>query len=761
MRVMHESRRGISAEFTTREAPRAASRGRSGEPFEEQRAAQGLPHGARASLLRRRAFPPIVIACLAHACVATSARAADGSDTNLPVVVVTATRNARPAFDVPAAIDAVALDPAGASTPGINPSEYLGSVPGLIARDRQNYAQDEQLSIRGFGARSSFGVRGVRLYVDGIPATMPDGQGQVANLNLASADRIEVLRGPFSALYGNASGGVVQIFTADGTDPASLRAALDGGSYGTYRLDANARGAGERYDYNVDVSQFYTDNYRAHGRAQRENGNAKFDWRSGEGGKLTLVVNTVALPNADDALGLTRAQFEADPRAPQPVAVQFDTRKSVHQQEAGAIYEHDLGAGQDVRVLAYYGLRDVQQFQAIPLATQARPTSPGGVVDLDGNFGGTDARWTSHASLAGRPFELTAGVDYDRQDQHRRGFNNYIGAQLGVAGALRRDEQDDVYNFDQYAQARWDFAERWSLSGGLRHSAVHFTSVDHYVNATSPDDSGAADYAATTPVLGVLFRATSNWNLYASAGNAFETPTFNELGYRPDGSAGINFGLVPARSRNEELGSKWRFGRGSEFDVALFDATTRHELAVDNSTGGRTTYQNIDRARRRGVEARLLAPIAEHWRFEAAYTYLEANFLSSFLTCPAASTCTTPNTRVPAGARIPGVPRTNAYAALRFGAAVGWNASIEASAASATPVNDLDTQFAPGYAIVNLSTGYVFDLAGAHVAPYLRLNNVFDRSYSGSVIVNESNGRYFEPAPRRNVFGGLRIDWKS
>jgi iron complex outermembrane receptor protein len=439
--------------------------------------------------------------------------------------------------------------------------------------------------------------------------------------------------------------------------------------------------------------------------------------------------------------------------------VQFDTRKSVHQQQGGAVYEQDVDGSSTVRVLAYYGRRDVVQFQSIPLATQAKSTSPGGVIDLDGDFGGADARWTTRGALADRPFEITAGISYDRQDQHRRGYNNFVGDRLGVVGDLRRDEQDDVGNFDEYVQSRWDFTSRWSLSAGLRHSSVHFTSDDHYINATSPDDSGAVDYAATTPVFGLLFRATPDWHLHAAYGNAFETPTFNELGYRPDGSAGINFALVPARSHNGELGSKWRAG-GAEFELALFQADTRNELAIDTSSGGRTTYQNIGRARRRGVEARWLYAFGERWRIESAYTYLQANFLSSYLTCPAASTCTAPNTPVPAGMRIPGVPRANFFAALRFGAATGWNASVETGAASNTPVNDLNSQFAPGYGVLNLSSGYVFDLFRARVSTYLRLDNAFARSYVGSVIVNESNGRYFEPAPGRTLFGGLRIEWK-
>jgi len=697
---------------------------------------------------------PLAFFC-GHVCADAAAE-----QTSLPPVVVTATRTAQSPFDVPASIDAVYLDDPGANTPGINASEYLAGIPGLLARDRENYAQDQQISIRGFGARSTFGVRGVRLYTDGIPATMPDGQGQVSNFSLASADRIEVLRGPFSALYGNSSGGVIQIFTADGTDPPEVRAGLVGGGYGTYRFDLNARGLNGALGYNVDLSQFYTDGYRAHSRAQRENGNAKFDVRLDGDRKLTLILNTVALPNADDALGLTRAQFDADPRQAQPAAVQFDTRKTVHQAEGGAIYEQTLDADQSIRMMTYFGQRDVQQFQSIPISTELKPTSPGGVIDLDGNYGGGDARWTYRGALGGRPVDLTAGISYDLQNQHRLGYNNYIGDVLGVQGALRRDEKDDEYDFDQYVQASWNFAERWSLIAGARHSDVHFTSDDNYITATNGDDSGRASYSAMTPVAGLLYRASEHWHLYASYGNGFETPTFNELGYRPDGSAGINFDLVPARSRNGEIGSKWLASNGAEINLALFRATTRHELAVDTSTGGRTTYQNIDRAQRQGVEGRVVYPLAERWRAELAYTYLDATFRSPFQTCPAASTCTTPNTLVPAGSRIPGVPKSDFYAALRYGGRRGWNASVDTNAASDTPVNDLNTQAAPGYGVVNSSIGYVFEVSNATISTFFRLNNIFDRSYVGSVIVNESNGRYYEPAPGRNVFAGVRIDWK-
>lgn len=718
-----------------------------------------------AILVRQRFFSALVAGMLLLAYAGSTNVWADEpesptatNNTTLPLVVVTATRSPRSSFEVPASIDSVRVDPT--TTLAVNPSEYMQAIPGLVARDRQNYAQDEQISIRGFGARSTFGVRGVRLYTDGIPATMPDGQGQVSNFGLGSADRIEILRGPFSALYGNSSGGVIQIFTADGTAQPMLSFDVDSGSYGTSRADIDARGCSGILNYNVDVSHFYTDGYRGHGSAQRENGNAKFGIDLGQGRKLTLILNTVALPNADDPLGLTRAQFNSDPRLATSVAFQFDTRKSVHQEHGGAIYEQPLGDNQSLRIMGYFGNRNVQQFQSIPIATQLRPTSPGGVIDLNANYGGTDTRWTYNGALAGKPFDLAAGFSYDRENQRRYGYNNYDGTRLGVQGALRRDEQDDVFNFDEYVQATWSIADRWLLSAGARHSKVTFSSVDNFITATNPDRSSGADYSATTPVAGLMFRATDRWHLYTSYGNGFETPTFNELGYRPDGSAGINLGLIPARSHNSELGSKWLIGDGGEFNIDLFRADTRHELAVDNSTGGRTTYQNIDSARRQGAELKFDYPIADSWRAQIAYTLLDAKFTSPFLTCPAAATCVVANTVVAAGARIPGVPRSDFYAALRYGARDGWNGVIECAAATNTAVNDLNTQVAPGYAVMNIGAGYSYEINNTQISTFLRLNNIFDKSYSGSVIVNESNGRYYEPAPARTIFAGIHIDWK-
>lgn len=685
----------------------------------------------------------------ASAILAPPVASAQQQPRTLQTIVVTATRIAQPAFDVPASIDAVQLNGAGNDRPNINPSEALHQVPGVLARDRQNYAQDEQISIRGFGARSSFGVRGIRLYTDGIPATMPDGQGQVSHFDLGSADRIEVLRGPFSALYGNSSGGVIQLFTADGSDPPQQRIDAQAGNYGTYHLDMNARGLLDGFGYNIDASHFQTAGFRDHSRAHRDNGNAKLTHDTKSGGKLTLLLNSVSV-DALDPQGLTYAQFLADPRQAAPSALTYDTRKSVQQTQGGAVYEQPLDEHQTFRVLAYYGDRAITQFLSVPASAQGNPLSSGGVVDLATKYGGVDARWIWQGKLYDRALQFTAGVNWDREDQHRLGYDNFVGEQLGVIGALRRNEQDDVYDLDQYAQGSWDFAPRWSLTAGVRHDSVRFSSDDAYITEDNPDDSGRVEYSATTPVAGLLFRANTDWNLYASFGRGFETPTFNELAYRADGGAGLAFDLKPALSDNGEIGSKWRWKDDGQLDVALFQSDTRNELAVYSSSGGRTTYQNIGRALRRGVELELDAPLAADWRAQVAYTLLDARFTQ-------ASGCVDGDCAVAAGARIPGVPRQQFYGELRWGAKRGWHAGLNLFAVGAVYANDANAARAPGYGLLGANIGYVAHIADATVAPFIRFDNLFDRRAIGSVIVNNSSGGYFEPAPGRSVMVGCSV----
>ena len=666
---------------------------------------------------------------------AASAAAAQQQET----IVVTATRQPQPGFDVPAAIDAVEGRVIREDTPQVNLSETLNRVPGIVVQNRQNYAQDLQISSRGFGARSTFGVRGVRLIADGIPATMPDGQGQAASFDLSSAERIEVLRGPFANLYGNSSGGVVQIFTADGPPQPTLDLGYVTGSFGMHRLHGRFGGEAGPFNYIASASRFETNGYRDHSAATRDQANAKV--RSAIGpGTLTLVANSLRQPDTQDPLGLTRAQFEADPRQVDSSAITFNTRKSIEQKQGGAVYDANLSARDSISARLYGGTRQVTQFLG---QTGDTPLGSGGVVDLDRRFGGVGARWT-HKFGGSRPLTLLAGFDGDRMDEHRRGFVN----DDGVAGALKRDEDDRVENSDLYAQAEWDLAAEWTLAAGARRSRVHFDSRDHYIAGANPDDSGSTTYTRTVPVAGVMFKPTQRLHFYANAGQGFETPTFAELAYRPGGATGLNFALQPAKSKHYEAGVKARFPAGVRMNVAVFRIDTEDEIVTNANAGGRSDFKNASATRREGAELSLEG----RWQgFEAyvAYTSMSARFTEPF-------TSGTPPVSVAAGRRLPGVPGTVLQGELVWRhAPSGFHAGLEFRHSSRVFVNEANTDAADAYNVANVRAGFEQRGTRWRLREFARLDNVTDRRYAGSVIVAEARGRFFEPAPGRNYTLGI------
>jgi iron complex outermembrane receptor protein len=677
----------------------------------------------------------------------------------LSTVTVTATRIASASFDVPAAISSVPAQQLQDQALGINLADDIGTVPGLLARNRNNYAQDQQISIRGIGANSTFGIRGVRIYQDGIPQTGADGQGQVSQFNLDSAGSVEILRGPFSALYGNSSGGVIQIFTAQGSEPDRLRTAEAYGSFGVWRAGLDASGADGRFNYNADFTHFSVDGYRPQSSADNESFNARLGFSVSEHNRLALIVNVVSRPDADDPLGLTPTQFAANPYQAAPSALLFNTRKSLQQQQAGLTWNLDLTDTQSLSLMGYYGHRSILQFLSIPVAVQAPPTSSGGVVGLDRDFGGGDAHWAWKSELAGMPVSLVAGVSYDRQNELRRGYNNYIGSMLGVQGDLRRDENDITYDIDEYLQATWDLTPRWSLMAGVRHSDVNFSVEDHFITSVNGDDSGSATYSAGTPVAGVVFKVSPALNLYASYGRGFQTPLGSELAYRPDGGAGPNFDLEPARSVNTEVGAKLALRPELTAEATLFQTLTQNEIVVDTNQGGRSTYQNSGRTRRRGAEGSLDWHFGDPWHLQLAYTYVDATYRDAYLTCTAAP-CGVPSVPVPAGNRLPGVPKNDAFAALHYGREAGAQFALNAQLLSTVAVNDVNSVFASGYAVFGASAGWAAPFASGHWNVFVRLNNLFNRRYVGSVIVDDSNSRYFESAAPFNVLVGGALTWR-
>ena len=679
------------------------------------------------------------------------------ADTDLSPIVVIATRVAESSFDVPASVDVVSRAEIQNGQLQENISESLMTVPGVSAESRQNYAQDLQLSVRGFGARSSFGVRGVRLYSDGIPGTMPDGQGQFSQFDLGSADRMEVLRGPFSALYGNSSGGVISIFTEDAPPGYYVDGTAQYGTFNTQRYALKTTGDDGTLNYVLDAVHFQTDGYRFHSKAERDNFNSKVRFAFSETESFTLVANAVETPFVQDAMGLTEAQLLANRRQASPAAIIYNTRKSLDQEQIGGIYENKLSSEDTLSSTIYTGHRATTQFQSIPQATEEKePLYPGGVIDLNRAFYGIDTHVTDERTLAGTALQVVGGFAYDDLEESRRGLLNYVGGELGVEGPVRLDEANHVYDLAEYVQAQWDPDAWWRCTAGVRNNVVEVGSNQHIPVTDDPHSS--VRYTAVSPVAGAVFHATPVVNLYASYGKGFETPTLNDLAYRSTNGSlpGLNIGLQPARSNNYEVGVK--AGTGAvRADLAAFYIDTHDELAVLQNFNGRAVEQNIGETSRHGAELSVDADWAGGFSGRVAYTFIRAVVGQAYQTC--VGTPCLPAT-VAAGSYLPAVARNALYAGLTWRyAPLGFSTTLEELGRAGIYADDRNTAFAPGYWETNWHAGFDQQSGRWQLSEYLRLDNLTDRAYVGSVIVNESNFRYFEPAPGRTAYVMFSAKW--
>jgi iron complex outermembrane receptor protein len=696
-----------------------------------------------------------VAALFAATPLAAAAAPTDAPEAPLNVVVVSATRAEHTSFDLPAAIDVVDADRIGAAQPRVNASEALAAVPGLTVQNRQNYAQDLQISSRGFGARSAFGVRGVRLVADGVPATMPDGQGQAATFDLDMAERIEVLRGPFSTLYGNHAGGVIQLFTRDPQGASFVETNVAGGSDGMRKTDVNAGGKQGSFGWLLDGSRFETDGYHAHSAATRDQAYAKLTFDTSSTGKLTVTAGGLRQDDTQDPLGVTWATFQRDPRAGEidttdtqtpkrTLADRYDTRKSIHHQQIGLAWDEKFGTDR-LHLTVYGGNRRVVQYQAFSKAFQAPASHSGGVVDFDRDFYGFDANWLIVRPLADGTLRTTVGLEAGKSNDARKGYENYVGNTFGVKGRLRRDEDDDVRNVDPYLQLEWERGA-WVFTGGLRHSRVSFDVADHYLS--NGNDGGSVDYRHTTPLLGALYKVTPTLNVYASAARGFETPTLNEVFYSGTGG-GFNYHLGAATSTQLETGAKALIGPDVRVNAALFQVRTHDELVVDSASGGRTSYRNASATLRQGLELSLDADLRAGFSARVAATVLRAIYDEAF-------------TGVADGNRLPGVPRTSLFGEVAWKASDGrLQAALETIASGNVYPDDANAAVpAPGYAIVNARVQANQALGAWRLREYARVNNVFDRTYVGSVIVGDSNKRYYEPAPGRNWVLGASVHYQ-
>jgi iron complex outermembrane recepter protein len=676
---------------------------------------------------------------------------------SLAPVVVTATRTEQNSFDLPVAIDVVSKKDIHDGQLQMLLSESLIRVPGITAQNRNNQAQDPQISSRGFGSRSSFGVRGIRVYVDGIPLTMPDGQGQPGIVDLSAIKSIEVMRGPFSALYGNSSGGVIQMFTEDSPKTPEIGAMVMFGSDNTKRQVINAAGTSENIEYLLNVSNFETDGYRDHGAGKKQAVTAKFKINFSEDTKLTTLVNWFD-QNAQDPSGLPRYAVNTatettpsafdNPTGVTSAAIKADTRVKRSHTQIGFNLAHEINENNALNTTAYVGTRENEQI----LATNATGTNARASI-ISREFYGTDLRWDNKGEVLSKHYALSFGLNYGKSSDARLD-KNIQGTSLG----LNRDEDNIVNNFDQYIQGKLSILDNVDIHAGVRHTNVKLEVKDNFITGTGAngDNSGSVEYQKTTPVIGAVWKVTPTFNLYANYGKGFETPTFIEAAYSTTGAnATPNLNLKPSESRNVEIGAKAFIGNNTQVNLNLFRITTKDELVVSNSASGRSVYTNANDTKRTGAELSIDSQFDHNISTYFSYSLLNAKFDSAF------TNSATPPVTINSGNFIPGTYKTQLYGEVAWKyVPLGFNTALEGRYNSKAYVNDANTDAAPSYTIFNLRAGLEQNIANWNFKEFVRIENMFDKAYIGSVRINDSNLRFFEPAAGRNYLLGLSANYK-
>ena len=636
-----------------------------------------------------------------------------------------------------------------AGHPGVGIEEVLQGVPGVSVRQRHNLAQEPQFSIRGFGARSAFGVRGIKLFSDGIPTTVPDGQGQVTSFDLDTLERIEVLRGPFSSLYGSNSGGVVQLFSRDGEGAPAITAATRMGRWGLRRYRVGAEGGSKWGGFVFNQSTLDLDGYRHHSSARLDKRFVKLTFTP-SASRLALIYSDLVQDDTQDPQGLTWDAYRDNPRGNSLPTLLFNTRKSVDQHQLGLSFQHYLGEVEWQGSL-YSGRRRVLQFQSIPVSVQlTSPTQAGGVIEFERDFYGLNIRGIRSWFRETGELVLAGGLDLDVSVDDRQGYENFVGDRLGVRGRLRRDERDEVRGLAPYVQLAWR-GERLEMQAGVRVDEVRFQVDDHFVAAGNGDDSGRVTYRKANPSLGINYRLTPELNLYAGWSRGFETPTLAELAYSgADGRFG--FDLRPSRSEQVEGGLRATLARGGRLQAALFHIRTDDELVVASAQGGRTVYQNAAQTRRYGLELGLEQPLGDQLQTRVSYTWLDARYSDRF---------TAQGQIVDSGNRLPGISGHVFFADLTWQPRTGVELGIEASARSDVEVHDLNRdRAAPGYALFASYARFQQRRGDWVVRETLRVDNLAGREHVGSVIIGEGAGRYYEPGAGRSWYVGLSLEYQ-
>ena len=650
----------------------------------------------------------------------------------LDPITVTATRVEKSTAEIPAAVSVVGQDQIQLGTEQLGLDESLGGIPGLFFLNRYNFAQDLRASIRGFGARSSFGIRGIRIVVDGIPETLPDGQGSVDGVDLGSARQISVIRGPASSLYGNASGGAILIETERGPvlPFAELRATA--GDFDFDRLQLKAGGEAGDLNYLLNLSDTSIDGYRDHSEFENTQFNGRFEYALSTTSSLLATLHHTDQPVANDAGAISAQEAAADPTQARDQNLLYDAGETLTQTRIGLLYKTRTGDGRDMEARVYTTRRDF---------SNRLPFESGGAVELDRLVTGGGLKYIVAGELADRQNRFLTGIDYDRQDDDRGRFDNL----QGTLGALTFDQNEQVTSLGVYLQNETRLTERVEITAGLRYDDVEFDVSDRFL--ADGDDSGKVNLDQVSPMIGIIFTRDSNTTLYANISSAFETPTTTEFA-NPLGG-GFNQQLDPQQSINYEVGIKILAGE-HRFETAVFHIDVEDELTPyqDPAQPGRTFFENAGSSDRDGIEIAYTRQLGAEVELSAAYTWSDFVF----------DRFEDADGDIFDGNRIPGIPQDLLQLGLSWFGDAGIYTSWDMTYTGELYADNANEVKVDAYTVSNLRAGYNHFSRDLEGSIFAGINNLFDEAYYGNIRINAAfGGRYFEPAPERNLFVGASL----
>jgi iron complex outermembrane receptor protein len=670
----------------------------------------------------------------------------------LPPTTVSVTRAELPLTRVPNAIHSVDRQQISRARPTWGLDEALAHVPGVFVANRYNFSQDQRISIRGFGARSAFAVRGIKILVDGIPQTLPDGQGQLTNLELGEVDRIEVLRGAASALFGNASGGVISIWT----NPHAVERAREearfvagrfgqrsGRSWNKWQSTTGLRVGRQGGSAQLTVSRLDYEGERDHSAADSRVLNARVAFPLAERWSLTLVTAVGDNPRADNPGSLTLTELLTNRDTAPVLNRNRNAGKAVTQFQTGATVRRTMANGGEAAFTTFGLTRDLEN----PITTT--------YIDLFRVDYGARASVTYPLRLGSRVHRLTAGFDFQRQRDDRRNFNylNTPGDSARRDTVRSLDQLERVTEIGPFVQSALELSPKATLTVGLRYDWVNFDVRDRLITGSNPDDSGDRLMRALSGSLGIVLNPSSAVTLYGNVGSSFETPTTTELANSPSGAGGFNTGLEPQQALSYEIGARGAASGGRlAFSVAVFQADVRGALIPYEIAAPRFYYRNAGRTRHRGLELGGSLSVVPGVSLNLAWTYSDYRFRQYSFT-------DTAGTHVLDGRALTGIPQNWFHTIVRAAPAAfrGAWAELQQTYSSGYLVSDVLSTRTSSWWATNVRIGWEGTTGGVRLAPFLGINNAFNHLYVSSVVINAARDRFYEPAPGRNIYVGLSV----